>query len=366
MVEKKHEKKGEVKKEVKSKHEEEHHSAKSHEKREEGIRISKSVANAIVLSVVFILGIVLGYALTPHTSPQFSKEMKEVGAQQGAKLIQNTLKSFVMKQYGQNINVQVISINKTGTYYTAIIKLTGSNKAIPVYLSLDGKKMFFQAINTQATYKPPTTGVQNKTSHPEMDISVMAFCPFGNQVEDAIIKDIELFHNKVKFIPHYIIYKGKDPYGREDTVINGTHYWSLHGNKELQEDIREKIVYDLYGPVKWIEFAVAINDNCTRDNIDTCWKEQAKKLGINVDKVQELYNKEWQKIVEEEAQYCKANGITGSPTIYLNGEQYKSPRRTPEAFRKYICSAFVNAPQPLCNENETLSDVQKAASGSCN
>ena len=97
-------------------------------------------------------------------------------------------------------------------------------------------------------------------------------------------------------------------------------------------------------------------------NIETCWKDVAKEVGIDVSKVEDEYNKSFNDIVLEEYAQTAAQGISGSPTIYINDYNYREAR-TSESFKQTICEAFLNPPEE-CG-NVTLSDESSGVEGSC-
>ena len=58
------------------------------------------------------------------------------------------------------------------------------------------------------------------------------------------------------------------------------------------QDIREKIIYNLYGADVWMDYVYAVNAQCDYTNADECWEAPAEALGINTTEVEELFNNE--------------------------------------------------------------------------
>ncbi len=247
----------------------------------------------------------------------------------------------------------------------AVLYYTVEGKEMPVYVSKDYTYLYPNALNVtqlktqiaQAKVDMATLATQNatpqaeptKTAEPAVGIYVMAFCPYGNQAENALKDVVNLLADKVAFEPIYII------------SGSGGNYQSLHGPQELHEDIREKIVFNKYGEKKWMAFTYDVNANCTKDNADTCWKDSATRTGVNITEVEAEYNTSFNAIADAEVAKANAAGVSGSPTIIMNGATYNGGR-TPDAFKSWICTGFITEPAE-CSQN--LTATATAASGSC-
>ncbi len=186
-----------------------------------------------------------------------------------------------------------------------------------------------------------------KSEVPEVGLYVMAFCPYGNQAENAIKDAVLLLADKIDFEPVYIMSK------------TSSGYSSLHGESELNQGIREKIIYNIYGEKKWIEYVYAVNNQCTLSNVDTCWKGPTEDLGLNVTQIEEEFTTNFNTIADEEV--AKSAKAQSSPTLLVNGVKY-SGKRSAEAYKTGICSAFTAEPIEC---SETLSTTEPAASGNC-
>ncbi|MEM4366917.1 MAG: hypothetical protein QW035_02185 [Candidatus Anstonellales archaeon] len=184
---------------------------------------------------------------------------------------------------------------------------------------------------------------------PVVKLFIMSYCPYGNIAENAIKDVILLLDNKIDFEPVYII-----------SGSNG-NYQSLHGVNELNQDIREKLIYKEYGSKVWMEYVYAVNAQCSLDTIETCWKEVADSMGIDSSKIQQRYDSEFNAIADEEVQKTISYQVTGSPTLLINGKPYNG-QRSASAYLEGICSGFNNPPSECSAE---LSGATSAPSGSC-
>lgn len=283
---------------------------------------------------------------------------------------------------------------------------------------------------------PVTVGSQSsvvfaaeKNSKPQLDFYVMSFCPYGNQMEDVLRPVFDLLGSKVDINPHYIFDKvddlksycaqrSGDPtqcssyvsqgYFKTESeckkVItdnsakclddknyikgqNGVMYSSLHGRQEGNQDIREMCAWKLTNDKKqWWDFVGLINKNCTDQNADSCWEDQAKNSGYDPAKITECFNQDGIALVENEIKLTDSQQVQGSPTVFINGVSFppeaayaqdgkgtlkignkvatQDKYRTPNVVKTAICASFKRSPGEC---NTTLNDLTGAApaAGGC-
>ena len=334
-------------------------SERSNESKREGkavtIKISKEVLLVGVAVVFLAIGFALGYVSNSNKSAIKSIKLDEAKA-----IAKSTLEKFFYDYYSSyglqldssSLKVEISDVKDYNPYlYEVDFSINGKSSPQPLYLSKDGKYAV-KEFNLPKAEMP-------KSERPNVSINVMSFCPYGNQAENALVDVINLLGDKVDFVPHYIIYKGGNPIGGVN--IDGDTYWSLHGDAELREDVREKIIYKMYGAKTWANYVVKVNKQCNLNNVDSCWKNIAEDMGLDVNKIEQRYNESFNSIVLSEYKETAAKGISGSPTILINGQTYRGSRSS-EAFKDAICNAFLNPPVE-CNEN--LSQQEKQVTGSC-
>lgn len=264
---------------------------------------------------------------------------------------------------GQQVQLTYKRYEDTSDHIILYYDLNG--KEMPLYVSRDFKYLYPNSIEVQnftaeiaqakaeALANPPAAAAAptepTKTAEPDVGIYVMAFCPYGNQAEDALKDVVNLLADSVSFEPVYII------------SGSAGSYQSLHGPNELNEDIREKIIFDKYGEKAWMAFVFDVNANCTVNTAETCWKDAAARTGVDAAAVEATYNTSFNQIADEEVAKTNAAGVSGSPTIIMNGATY-SGGRTADSIKTWICSGFTTEPA-ACSQN--LSATATAASGSC-
>ncbi len=203
----------------------------------------------------------------------------------------------------------------------------------------------------------------NKTDVVGLDLYIMSFCPFGMQMVEVLEPVYELLKNDIKFNLHFVIYPSEwysnNPGG---FCIDG--YCSMHGVFELKEDIRQKCIFSQY-PERWWDYALCMiskyRKNPWHNDTLSPWQDCAKQAGISVDDVLECMQNEGIRLIAEDYELNKKYGVTGSPTLFINGEMYAG-ERTPEALKEEICKYFKTKPEEC---EEKLSSESSAAQGRC-
>ncbi len=206
------------------------------------------------------------------------------------------------------------------------------------------------------------------SAEPEVFLFVMSNCPYGNQAENGIVDVIALLEDEIAFEPVYVIYDESihPSYSAEsgECLVNeGVTYCSMHGLYELEQGVREKMVFNRYGEAMWAEYAAAVNEVCFAggQDIETCWKLVADDLGIDTTEIEANYDAEKFTILAREKDLTFSTETFGSPSLTINGVKY-SGSRTPAAYQEAICSAFETEPADCTAE---LAETAEAAAGSC-
>ncbi len=215
-------------------------------------------------------------------------------------------------------------------------------------------------LDSKIIFAPP------KQDKAELKFFVMSFCPYGNQMEDILRPVFNLLGNKVSLTPHYIFDKidNLDSYctsrsgdisqcsayvqnkyftsldeckkviGENVTKCqdekayikspSGAMYASLHGRQEATQNIREMCVWNMVGSDKkqWWDFVKNINKNCTAQNADSCWEDQAKQVGLDTAAITDCFNKDGITLIENELALTKKFNVSGSPTLLINDQAF--------------------------------------------
>ena len=147
---------------------------------------------------------------------------------------------------------------------------------------------------------------------PTLELFVMSYCPFGIQAENKIIPIVKKFGNKIDFKLRFIA-EEKETDSQQDI----TPFISLHGYPEVAENIRQLLIAQEY-PERYLDYIL-----CRGKKLNKSWEVCAKKLGINVEKIERLFNTpEAEQLFRENIKRAAELGIKASPTILVDNHQF--------------------------------------------
>jgi glutaredoxin len=232
------------------------------------------------------------------------------------------------------------------------------------YVTKDGELLFTEGINLN----PPSKKDIPKTELPDVDLFVMAFCPYGNQAEEIMEPVVKLLGNKAKIELHYVIYSDYASGFPDYCLDEENKYCSMHGIQELNQGVRELCVQKYQKDKLW-DFVMKINKETTSENVDEKWEEIAKNFGIDIQKIKDCQTTESETLLAEEVELNKIEypvqdpglyndqekiTISGSPTLVINGMVYGGERSS-EDYKNGICSGFKSPPEECSEELDTES-----------
>ncbi len=201
---------------------------------------------------------------------------------------------------------------------------------------------------------PPPANIP-KSAKPKVELFVMAYCPYGLQMEKAFLPAWDLLKNKADLSVKFVNY-------------------AMHGKKEVDENTRQYCI-EKDQPAKYSAylkcFFSAGQNNGSEANYQGCLTQ----VGINAsslascvsatDKqfgISAKYNDQASWLSGQFPQFPindaenSKYGVQGSPTLVINGVQAQIAR-TPEAIKQAICAAFDNAPSE-CSQQLNNSSFQ--------
>jgi len=248
-------------------------------------------------------------------------------------------------------NVSVVGFSQMGSFYNMTLSLTvsGQTQVVALYVSKDGQYIFLQdPMKIETAQSAPAT-VENKSDAPIASVFVMSFCPYGQQAENGLYPVVNLLGSKIKVELRYIVSK------------EGTSYVSLHGDNEVNEDVRQLCIAEAYSQQTLWNYINKVNTDCSLGNIETCWLTAAQSAGIDSTTVQQCADTQKADLLDKEIAATESLGISSSPTIFINNQDY-SGQRSADAFKTAICSAFNTAPSECSSD---LNSTTSGTSGSC-
>jgi glutaredoxin len=240
------------------------------------------------------------------------------------------------------------------------------SRKIPIYATTDGKFLILPGGGIVDMTQPLPQAEEPeqqqptetpKTDKPTVQLFVMAFCPYGIQAENAMKPVVDLLGSKADIKVHFIANVGGTT---PDTVQ------SLHGTPEAQEDLRQVCIMKYYDQKAYWNYLMKINADCSskyKDTTayDTCWKDAAKQAGIDASKIDTCSKSEGVSLLKTDADLSSSKGVSGSPTLIINGINYNGAR-SPDAYKESICNAFTTVPSEC---STVLSSTATTTSGGC-
>jgi protein-disulfide isomerase len=254
--------------------------------------------------------------------------------------------------------------------YIYEVALSYQENEILLYITKDGKYLI-QGLTPLGEFEEELDNSEEesesipqeipKSEKPEVELFIMSYCPYGVQAEKGIIPVLELLKDKVDFRMRYVSYL-------------------MHGEKEAEENLREYCIQEIASD-KYIEYmncylegdGVESNgyimngndiDKCLtqagidKEELETCMSETDEEFSIT----DNLNSGETYPKFNIDAELNKQYGVQGSPSLVINGillevskegnyefnEEKIAYSRSPETYKKIICSLFSEIPEE-CN-----------------
>ena len=149
---------------------------------------------------------------------------------------------------------------------------------------------------------------------PTLELFVMSYCPYGVQAEEKIIPIIKEFGNKIDFKLQFIAQEKEEPSPQDITP-----FVSLHGYPEVAENIRQLLIAREY-PDRYLDYIL-----CRGKKLEKSWEDCAEKLGMDVAKIQELFDSpEAEQLFRENIRRAAELGIKASPTILVDTHPFRA------------------------------------------
>jgi len=261
--------------------------------------------------------------------------------------------------------VSIKEITEDGDLYKVVVNMPNGQE-ITSYISKDGKKFFPQVMEideiegkAKENSNSASAGDAPKTDKPKVELFVMAFCPYGVIAEKAMGPAYDLLKDKADINVRYIASIEGDDISKVK---------SLHGPIEGTEDARQLCILKNYDKDTLWKYITDLDENCypiyrKGDEVyKECYTKSAKQAGIDINKVDECVLKEGPSLIKEQDKISKDYGVSGSPTIIINGTKV-NPARNPEGFKTAICNAFNEQPEEC---KTVLSTEGSKSAGGCN
>ncbi len=300
---------------------------------------------------------------------------KETAAEKSS-LAQQTAEKAI-KYINDNPNLtgggtaSLISVLEDGSVYKIHLKI--GEQEYDSYVSKDGKLLFPSAYDIGEQPKTETAPADEtqqgkvtcedlkKSDTPLFESFVVSNCPYGLQMQrilDEVVKNVPSLASNIK-----VEYIGS---------IEGGKITSMHGDEEAQENLRQICIREEEADKYWgyVDCHIQKGDvsgclasvGVDTQKLNTCMSDASKGL----------------KYAQEDFDSQNKYQVTGSPTLFLNGEkvsEFDFGGRTAEALKTLLCCGF-NTQSDICSQkltetqaatglSTTYSQGSGSSSGSC-
>ncbi len=319
---------------VAAKHVERHEAARSAPKSTKG-GFNWWMLGTVVFFLAAILFMILflarGHGATPASGGVVAVSLDK------AKTDTKTFIDANLLQAGTTSSIDAIT-EMNGVYKLSV---SVGGQQITSYLSKDGK-VFFPSGIVMAEYKAPATQaaaaqpptVVPKTDKPVVEVFVMAYCPYGTQIEKGLLPVVGLLGSKADIKIKFVDYV-------------------MHGQKESDEDIMQYCIQQNYPTAyyKYLQCFLNASDSpgCRaaqgfdEAKLKSCFNATDLQFGISKDYADKsTWKGSFPRFAIYEADNVKY-GVQGSPTLIINGASANA-NRDPESLKQAICAAFTTPP----------------------
>lgn len=286
------------------------------------------VTSVILVLILVVIAFLSFYPLVKKT----------VNKKEAISIAEEFINEYLM-QPGSKATVVEIS-SEYGLYK---LEIDIGSSVVDSYLTKDGKLFFPQALDIneidekeidESDEAAPLAEVTNKKDKPVVELFVMSHCPYGTQMEKAILPVVKALGDSIDFRIKFNSYV-------------------MHGEKEIIEQINQYCLMEeqsaLYN--NYLECFLTAGDSKTclasvkanETKLKTCFDKVEKENNILADfKNNKNYHGDYPSfsLQKEDNELYK---VGGSPTLIINGQEIR-PNRNPASVLYTICSGFNTQP----------------------
>jgi len=233
-------------------------------------------------------------------------------------------------------NLTLSSVTEVSGVYQ--VNLNYKGQIVPLYITKDGKNIIDSLTPTETNSSSSSSNTQTQTvpksDKPTVELFVMSYCPYGTQMEKAIIPVLNLLRNKIDFTLRFVDY-------------------SMHGQKEVDENVVQYCIQKEQND-KFLTYLSCFLQSGDEKSCLTSSAIDQTKLNSCISSTDTQFS------VTKTADATVASGnyppfdidktlnqqysVQGSPTLIINGVEAQPSDRSPESVKGVICNAFNNVP----------------------
>jgi len=251
-------------------------------------------------------------------------------------------------KFYQSVGVEGLILNSikenSGLYE---MNISYQNQSMLLYMTKDGKNIIESLIPISVIQDSSSSSSSSakkeipKSDKPSVELYVFTYCPYGLQMEKAMIPVVQLLGDKIDFKIRQI--------------------GAMHGDFEKVEAERQLCIEKNY-PDKLLAYDLAFAENTSIGSCNgdaTCLTPKINalysQLGISSSKIDSCMKSEGESLYNAEVQNSQSKGVSGSPTLLINGVDAQSSR-SQEAVKEAICTAFNEVPSE-CSQSLTTTSA---------
>lgn len=294
---------------------------------------------AAVAGVFFVLGFIVSALVpTPLTGMVVSSDVAANADEIGQAGV-----DFLNEYFVEGGGVTLKSVDDTGSLIEVTTEYNGNE--IPIQMTPDGEYIILGGVGAvnmaeykeQASQEPdspepaPDAGVP-KTDKPVVNAFIMSYCPYGLQMQKALIPVMELLGDKADISVNFVNYV---MHGEKEMVDNNYEYCIQKEQPEVFTDYLRCFVDK--------EDRVACMTEASVDTakVDSCLQYLEDEFDVT-----NVFTSSTERYppypVEDDL--ATLYGVRGSPTVVING-QTVSVARSAEAVKQAVCDAFTTPPE---------------------
>ncbi|MBW2976914.1 hypothetical protein KY347_05710 [Candidatus Woesearchaeota archaeon] len=242
------------------------------------------------------------------------------------------------------ISAELKGVSESNGVYSIDISVEGQD--FTSYVTQDGKMLFVSGIDmTQEIEDLAETEEEpeevTKSDKPEVELFVMSHCPYGTQAEKGIIPAVEALGDSIDFRLRFVSY-------------------AMHGEKEvkeqanqycIQKEQKDKLLGYLACFLKEGDGEACLEEaKIDLNKMNSCVEEADKQFEItaNLEDESKWLNGRFPQF-SVDADLNSQYGVSGSPTLVINGMKMQSSRDS-ASYLKTICASFNEEPETCTEE----------------
>ena len=251
----------------------------------------------------------------------------------------------------QGADAELVGVEDAGNFYEVTLAMDGRD--VPLMVTKDGEYFLSGGLVPLDDGAAPSQQTDSqddipKSDNPEVELFIWSYCPYGVQAQGPLAEVASLLGSYANF----------------KVVL----YYDGHGAYETQQNKIQACIQEVDKEKYW-DYAAGFVENIypkcgTSRDID-CDKTESidlmKSLGIDSSKVMSCVDSRGESLIGEDSQRAKQLGVTGSPSLIINGVK-SNAGRTAEAYKAAVCYAFNDSPEEC---SIVLDESAVAASGNC-